>query len=192
MRLWPFKTENRSATDAIVAAIIAQAGGSSAPPSAGDLAAVEAAAGLWSRAFASATVNPSTSALTPGILAAIGRGLAVRGDILFAIDVQEGVMLTQAASWEVRGGTRPETWTYIADFPVPGGKRKRTLPADSVIHLRYATKPALPWEGVSPLGMASETQALAAWLEKTPCRGSFDGDGLHAGTSRSKVQCGRS
>ena len=112
-------------------------------------------------------MKPSTSALSPGILAAIGRGLAVRGDVLFALDVQDGLMLTQAASWEVRGGTRPETWTYIVDFPLPGGgKRKRTLPADSVIHLRYATKPALPWEGVSPLGMASETQALAAWLEK--------------------------
>ena len=192
MRLWPFQTENRSATDAIVAALISQAGGSSVQPSAGDLAAVEAAAGLWSRAFASATVKPSTSALSPGILAAIGRGLAVRGDVLFALDTHEGLMLTQAASWEVRGGTRPETWTYIADFPVPGGKRKRTLPADSVIHLRYATKPALPWEGVSPLGMASETQALAAWLEKRLAEEVSDGHGLHAGTSRSKVQCGRS
>ena len=165
---WPFQTENReSATDAIVTALIAQAGGSSSPPSAGDLAAVEAAAGLWSRAFASATVKPSTSALSPGILAAIGRGLAVRGDVLFAIDMDKGLMLTQASTWEVRGGTRPETWTYIAEFPLPGGgKRKRTLPANSVIHLRYATRPAKPWEGVSPRGMASETQALAAWLEK--------------------------
>ena len=167
MRLWPFKTENReSATDAILTALITQASGASVPPSAGDLAAVEAAAGLWSRAFASATVKPSTSALSPGILAAIGRGLAVRGDVLFALDIHERLALTQASTWEVRGGTRPETWTYIADFPVPGGKRKRTLPADSVIHLRYATRPSKPWEGVSPLGMASETQALAAWLEK--------------------------
>ena len=165
---WPFQTENRaSATDAIVTALIAQAGGSSAPPSAGDLAAVEAAAGLWSRAFASATVKPSTSALSPGILAAMGRGLAVRGDVLFAIDVQDGLALTQASTWEVEGGIRPESWSYLAEFPLPGGgKRKRTLPANSVIHLRYATRPSKPWEGVSPLGMASETQALAAWLEK--------------------------
>ena len=181
MRLWssnrsrsilsnPFKTEHRaSATDAIVNALISQASGGSSPPSAGDLAAVEAAAGLWSRAFASATVlptTPTTSALSPGILAAIGRGLAVRGDVLFAIDFLDGVVLTQASTWEVRGGTRPETWTYLADFPVPGGVRKRTLPAESVIHLRYATRPGKPWEGVSPLGMASETQALACWLEK--------------------------
>ena len=170
MRLWPFKTENRaSATDAIVSALQAQASGSTVPPSAGDLAAVEAAAGLWSRAFASATVEPttaSTTALTPGILAAIGRGLAVRGDVLFAIDVMGGVMLTQASGWEVRGGTRPESWTYVADFPVPGGVRKRSLPSESVIHLRYSARPGKPWAGVSPLGMASETQALAGWLEK--------------------------
>ena len=169
LRLWPFKTEHRaSATDALVNALISQASGASSPPSAGDLAAVEAAAGLWSRAFASATVEPNTpttSALSPGILAAIGRGLAVRGDVLFAIDFLDGVVLTQASTWEVRGGTRPESWIYLADFPVPGGVRKRTLPADSVIHLRYATRPGKPWEGVSPLGMASETQALAGWLE---------------------------
>ena len=166
----PFKTEHRaSATDAIVNALISQASGGSPPPSAGDLAAVEAAAGLWSRAFASATVLPTTSttsALSPGILAAIGRGLAVSGDVLFAIDFLDGVVLTQASTWEVRGGTRPESWNYLCEFPVPGGVRKRSLPAESVIHLRYATRPSKPWEGVSPLGMASETQALAGWLEK--------------------------
>ena len=170
MRLWPFTVEKReSATDAIISALISQASGSSVPPSAGDLAAVEAAAGLWARAFASATVEPTTSTtqvLTPAILATIGRGLAVRGDVLFSIDFLDGVVLTQASTWEVRGGTRPETWTYLADFPTPSGVRKRSLPAQSVIHLRYATRPGKPWAGVSPLGMASETQALATWLEK--------------------------
>ena len=147
--MWPFKAENRaSATDAIVSALLSQATGASDPPSAGDLAAVEAAAGLWARAFASATVAPATAttrALTPGVLAAMGRGLAVRGDVLFAIDVFDAVTLTQASGWEVSGGTRPESWTYLADFPVPGGVRKRTLPAESVIHLRYATRPSKPW-----------------------------------------------
>ena len=172
MRFWPFTIEKReAATDSIILALISQASGSSVPPSAGDLAAVEAAAGLWARALASATVlptTPTTSALSPGILAAIGRGLAVRGDVLFAIDFMDGVgvVLTQASTWEVRGGTRPETWTYLAEFPAPSGVRKRTLPAESVTHLRYATRPSKPWVGISPLGMASETQALAGWLEK--------------------------
>ncbi len=37
---------------------------------------------------------------------------------------------------------------------------------DSVLHVRYATRPGSPWRGVSPLGMVDETRALAGWLEK--------------------------
>ena len=104
--MWPFgKIEHReSATDAIVSSLLAQAGGSSVPPSVEALGAVEAAAGLWSRAFASATVEPSTTAtraLTPSVLAAIGRGLAVRGEAVFQLDVNGTVELTQASSWKV-------------------------------------------------------------------------------------------
>ena len=111
MRMWPFGTvEHReSATDAIVSALVSQASGSSVPPLVEALGAVEAAAGLWGRAFASATVDPSTPAtmaLTPSVLAAIGRGLAVRGEVVFELDVQGGaVELIQAASWKVMGGS---------------------------------------------------------------------------------------
>ena len=172
MRMWPFgKFENReSATDAIVSALISQAGGSSVPPSVEALGAVEAAAGLWSRAFASATVEPQTPAtiaLTPAVLAAIGRGLAVRGEVVFVLDVDGAVELTQAASWKVSGGTRPESWRYAVEMPLPrGGVVKRTLPADAVLHVRYATRPSKPWAGISPLGMADETRALATWIER--------------------------
>ena len=96
------------------------------------------------------------------MLAAIGRGLAVRGDVVFALDVNGAVELTQASSWKVSGGLRSGTWRYVLDLPLPGGGAiKSTLPAESVLHLRYATRPRAPWVGVSPLGMASETQALA-------------------------------
>ena len=173
MRMWPFaKFENReSATDAIVSALISQAGGSSVPPSVEALGAVEAAAGLWSRAFASATVEPqttSTQALTPSVLAAIGRGLAVRGETVFAMDIDGGtVVLTEAASWKVSGGTRPESWRYTVKQPLPkGGAIERTLSSEAVLHLRYATRPAAPWAGISPLGMADETRALAGWIER--------------------------
>ena len=171
MRLWPFgKMEHRSATDAIVSALISQAGGSSASPSVEALGAVESASGLWSRAFASATVEPqtpSTLALTPSVLAAIGRGLAVRGEAVFEVEVNGAVQLTQASSWKVSGGVRPETWRYAVELPLPqGGTVKRTLPSDSVLHLRYATRPAAPWAGVSPLAMADETRALATWIER--------------------------
>ena len=170
--MWPFaKVEHReSATDAIVTALIAQAGGSSATPSVEALASVEACAGLWSRAFASATVEPqtpATSALTPVVLAAIGRGLASRGEAVFVLDVNGTVELTQASSWKVAGGTRPETWRYEVEMPLPGGGVvKRILSAESVLHVRYATRPGAPWAGISPLGMAEETRALATWIER--------------------------
>ena len=173
--MWPFgkfeHMEHRSsATDAIVTALISQAGGASASPSVEALASVEACAGLWARAFASATVEPqtpATSALTPVVLAAIGRGLAVRGEAVFVLDVNGAVELTQASSWKVRGGTRPETWTYAVELPLPqGGAVKRTLSADAILHVRYATRPSAPWAGISPLGMADETRALATWIER--------------------------
>ena len=169
---WPFgKVENReSYTDAIVSALISQAGGSSVPPTVEALGAVEAAAGLWSRAFASATVEPQAAAtmpLTPSVLAAIGRGLAVRGEAVFVLDVNGAVELTQASSWKVSGGARPESWRYEVELPLPSGKvSKRTLSADAVLHVRYATRPAAPWAGISPLGMAAETRALATWIER--------------------------
>ena len=172
MRIWPFgKYENReSATDAIVSALVSQASGSSVAPMVEALGAVEAAAGLWARALASATVEPSTAAtqaLTPSVLSAIGRGLAVRGEAVFNLAVNGAVELTQAASWKVSGGVRPETWRYSLEIPLPaGGVVKRTLPAESVLHLRYATRPRSPWTGVSPLGMADETRALAVWIER--------------------------
>ena len=173
MRMWPFgKSEKREAyTDAITTALFeAAASSGTVPPSIEALGAVEAAAGLWSRAFASATVEPQTlptQALTPSVLAAIGRGLAVRGEVVFEIEANGVVELAQASSWKVEGGNRPETWRYAVELPLPSGKvSKRTLPADAVLHVRYATRPGKPWAGVSPLGMASETQALATWIER--------------------------
>ena len=170
--MWPFgRVEHRaSATDAIVDALVSAAAGSGVPPTVEALGAVEAAAGLWSRAFASATVEPSTTAtraLTPSVLAAIGRGLAVRGEVVFVLDAEGGAFeLIQAATWKVLGGIRPESWVYVIDLPVPGGMVKRTVSADAVLHVRYATRPRAPWLGVSPLGMADETRALAGWLER--------------------------
>ena len=100
------------------------------------------------------------------MLSSMGRALAVRGEGVYVIEVEDGVTLTQAAYWTVHGGARPESWRYFVKLPTPGGMIERTVPADGVIHLRYATRPGQPWQGVSPLGMADETRALATWIEK--------------------------
>ena len=174
MRLWPGggKAEHRAdySTAVSEALLAAAAGGSTAPPIVSALAAVEICAGLWGRAFASATVTPPdrrTAALTPSTLESMGRELAIRGEAVYALDVDDnGVRLTPAARWEVRGGIDPESWRYDLEHETPGGARKRTVPSAGVIHLRYATRPNKPWAGVSPLGMASETRALAGWIER--------------------------
>ena len=158
LKMWPFaKPENREAyTDAITSALFAAASDGNVPPSVEALGAVEAAAGLWSRAFASATVGPQTAAtmpLTPSVLAAIGRGLAVRGEAVFVLDVNGAVELTPASAWKVSGGARPESWRYEIELALPSGKvAKQTLPP--MLSFTFATQLAprrpgpvsLPWE----------------------------------------------
>ena len=115
MKFWPFGTdEHRSAdaTDAIVNALTAAASGSGVAPTVEALGAVETAAGLWARSFASTAVTPTTPAtraLTPSVLAAIGRGLASQAAKPCSCWTwtTTGLTLTQAARWTVGGRDAP-------------------------------------------------------------------------------------
>ena len=77
---WPWgKTEKRQQSggaysDAIVSLLQAQAGGASVGEP-GAIAALEVAAGLWARGFASAELDPVIAAVTPSVMASIGRSL---------------------------------------------------------------------------------------------------------------------
>lgn len=171
MRIWPFgKAEHRNVnfTDATTGAQLNFATGSGLPAVAEQLAAVETAAGLWQRAFASATVEPDIPALTPTILGSIGRQLAVQGEGVYALDVgiDGALVLRPCCSWEIHGGPDPDLWTYRVEMAGPSRTDKRVIPADRLIHPKYATRPAAPWRGVSPLGIASETRKLAGWIER--------------------------
>ena len=168
---WPWgRTETRQQsggtfTDALVAAIVARAGGASVGEP-GALGALEVAAGLWSRAFASTELSPAIPAVTPSMLASVGRELVRRGESLWAIDVSRGVItLTPAGSWDIAGGSNPETWVYRLDTFGPSGSETRVYPASSVLHFRYAPEPERPWSSPSPLGYARATGRLAANLE---------------------------
>ena len=81
-----------------------------------DLATVESCAGLWERAIASAAVEPMGAALeamSPQVLALVGRGLALFGQAVFLIDVDpmRGLTLTpsvfvgRAGRISARGGS---------------------------------------------------------------------------------------
>ena len=84
------RTETRSsATDQLLAALLARATGNT-PATVTATGGVEAAAGLYGRAFAGAQVSgpdPFARVLTPSVLRTIGRELIRRGEAVFAIGV---------------------------------------------------------------------------------------------------------
>ena len=172
-----------SYTDALIAAITANAGGqSSAYPTA--TSALESCAGLVGRAFASAEIKApdyAIEALGPDTLSMIGRALIRKGEILFDIDVSEGqVQLMPASSYDVDGDPDPRTWRYRLNLGGPDLQITReNLGGDSVVHLQYAKDPETPWRGVGPLQVAqlagrlsAETSAALADEASGP-RGSF-------------------
>ena len=174
---WPWQARETRAdssyTDALVAAITANAGGqTTAFPTA--TAALESAAGVVGRAFAAAEVRSPDAmrdALSPACLSMVGRSLIRRGEILFLIRVDgDRVKLWPAASHDIAGGPDPESWVYR--LVVGGPERTLTfadVPAAGVIHLQYSRDPETPWKGRGPLQMAqlggrlsSETVAALA------------------------------
>ena len=86
-----------------------------------DLATVEACSGaLYERSIASAAVEPMGAALeavSPQVLALAGRGLALFGQAVFLIEVDEqGLTLTPSSSWDVQGGVLERDWIYRLDL----------------------------------------------------------------------------
>ncbi len=170
---WPWsKPETRQASysDEVVKAIIAASGGST-PGDPSAIGALETCASMWARAFMAAKVSPEDSALlaaiSPGCLAMIGRELCRRGECIFILSVEDGrLRFLSVGSWDIRGGFDERDWFYRCDLHGPSGSATRFVPAAAVLHFRYAVDPARPWQGISPLGWARDTAALAANLEK--------------------------
>ena len=173
MKLWPFgkrepeRRESIPFTDAIVAALTAQAAGTATgDPS--TIAALEAAVALYSRAFSAAVVTPAEAAavLTPAVRALLARNLIRRGEDVHQIMVERGmVRLQPIGSWDVRGGPDERRWWYRCDRFGPSGNLTELVPAAAVLHCRYAVDSARPWYGIGPLGWARSTGTLAANLE---------------------------
>ena len=159
---WPWQqTEQRqNATDLAVDAIVSGATSwQSGTPSSSTLAAVETAASLWGRSLSRAEVAPpfAVAALTPQLLAQIGRQLLLKGEFFAQITVSNGrLALVPASSAEVRGGDPdPLSWSYRLHISVPNGSIMRTVRAEDVFHVRYGARPSTPWAGRSPLTACS-------------------------------------
>ena len=161
------KPETRAAdtyTEAIIAQLIDSSGGETIPS--GTTAAEEIVVGLFGRAFASATVTPGgpvADALTPRVLAMMGRDLAEYGESVWEIEVDQGRLdLGHASDYTVQG---LREWSYTLEHAYPDGILSRTLPSDRVVHLRYGEHGSQPWKGIGPLRQASTTRRLTANLE---------------------------
>ena len=168
---WPFRKrepEKREAipfTDAVAAALAAQAAGQSVGDP-GALAALEAATALYARAFSAARPSPEVPVLSPAVMALIARNLIRRGEDVHQIRVVGGELRLQAiGSWDVRGGPDESAWWYHCDRFGPSGNLTELVPAAAVLHCRYAVDSARPWHGIGPLGWARATGTLAANLE---------------------------
>lgn len=166
---WPWqqpKAETRSGyTGTILSALLAEAetGGPRQPRG---LAAVEQAAGLWQRAFASADVSGGVAAVSPEFLGLVGRELIRSGEAVFRIAVEGGqVRLYPQASVTITGGSDPEGWTYLGTENGPSTAQTWTLPAAAVLHFRYGVDIARPFHGVAPWSFAGVSSTLAANLE---------------------------
>ena len=122
MMRWPWqKRETRESggdfSDAVVRLLESQAAGTAADAS--STAAVEAASGALSRAFAAAeVVGPAwvQDAVTPGFLSQVGRDLIRKGDSMHVIrlGIDGAVKLIAASSWHFEGNHDPDSWTVRA------------------------------------------------------------------------------
>ena len=143
---WPWqKPEKRDSggdfSDAVVRLIEAQAAGTAADAS--STAAVEAASGALSRAFASAEVQGPgwvQDAVTPEFLKQVGRDLVRNGDSMHVIDVdnQGRVSLLPCSSWHFEGNAHPNTWTVRATYYGPSTSTTRHLPYSGTVFVRWA------------------------------------------------------
>ena len=170
MKLWPFgnklETRAESYSDTLISAILSRAQGKSlAIP--GATGALEACIGLVGRAFAASEVSGPdslTRALTPSIMEMIGRSLIRTGELVLLIDTTAGKLrLIPAETHDVEGGPFPEEWEYR--LTLGGPSRTITydfVPAQSVLHFRYASDPSTPWRGNSPMDVATLAGKLSA------------------------------
>ncbi|MEM6438547.1 MAG: phage portal protein [Pseudomonadota bacterium] len=123
-------------------------------------AAVQSCVGFWENGLALADVS-GTSLMTPPLLAAAARSLALRGEWLALIG--DGSLIP-AADWDVTTSDgRPRA--YRLSLPDAGGGRSLTTLAGEVVHVVLAPNPQTPWVGVAPLRRAQLSADLMGAVE---------------------------
>ena len=176
---WPWQREARSAgggySDAVVAAIEAQAAQSTANVS--STAAIEAVAGMLSRAFADAEViaEPwAQAAVSPFWLMQVGRSLIREGASLSVLNMAGSgdLELVPAAFWNFErydspGGEREDGWQCRVTTYGPGSSHTRLLGRDRLVYVRWGTSPGTRHRGQGPTSWAALTARLQGEAERS-------------------------
>ena len=174
--MWPFrkKAEQRQSggdfSDSVIRLIESQAAGSVVDTS--STAAVEAASGALSRAFASAEVKGAPwvkNAVTPSFLSQVGRDLIRSGDSLHIVRVSEmgQVILIPCSSWHFEGGDDPATWRVRTTSYGPSSSTTENLPFASVIFAKWGATPGQSYIGIGPTRWAHTTARLQSEVERS-------------------------
>ena len=140
----------------------------------GGVAAVEAVAGRVSRLMETARVSGgprAEQALTPTVLAMIGRNLIEWGESLHFLKYRMGprgaefYLCPAQHEWTVLGGTDPEEW--IIDATLTGAQTvyESSAPRAAWLHVIRDADPDYPWRGVAPLQRAAVSSQLARMAE---------------------------
>ena len=174
---WPWKRnpepETRSGvgyTASLTAALEAGATGAIGDSAPIATAAVEAAAGLYARCLAAAVVKdagPGERALSPAVLATIGRNLIRRGEDHHRIYVRAGRVYLAPIGFAHAHGNDPDPmrWTYNVTMYGPTDSKHEWTAAPAILHCRYATDSSRPWLGVPPWSWAFTSSEGLANLE---------------------------
>ena len=173
----------------------------------GGVAAVEAVAGRVSRLMETARVSGgprAEQALTPTVLAMIGRSLIEWGESLHMLKYRrtaggvEFYLCPAQHQWTVLGGTDPEAW--IVDGTLTGAQTVVTTsaPRAAWLHVIRDADPDRPERGVSPLQRAAVSSQLVRLAEDAlvtemhqPTKALIplpQGAGIDTGTLRSDIQ----
>ena len=172
---WPWqRLEKRESggdfSDAVVRLLESQAAGTAADAS--STAAVEAASGALSRAFAAAEVVAApwvAEAVTPVVLAQVGRDLIRSGDSMHVIRIGRDGMVTliPASNWHWEGSHDPDSWTVRVTAYGPSTSTTWNLPASAVVFVRWGGTPGQPYVGTGPLSWAHTTARLGSEVERS-------------------------
>ena len=167
------ETREGSYTETLVSLIQQAAAGTTPAAKTSALGALEACAGITGRAFASADVKEAPTAileaLTPSFFNLLGRSLIRHGQLVMYIDVVDGeLVLAPSNATDVTGGYDRRSWGYEVELAGPSQTTgKKFVSGQDVLHFQYAYDTTTPWQGLSPLEIASLSGRLSAEIIKS-------------------------